>query len=73
MFGSTVMEVVIGMAFCYGSLALTVTTLQEALSAAFGLPEVCAELIELMRKFVGDVKDDVMKEVDRRTDKDAKH
>ena len=37
MFGSTVMEVVIGMAFCYGSLALTVTTLQEALSAAFGL------------------------------------
>ena len=37
MFGSTVMEVVIGMAFCYGSLALTVTTLQEALSAAFSL------------------------------------
>lgn len=37
MFGSTVMEVVIGMAFCYGSLALTVATLQEALSAVFRL------------------------------------
>jgi hypothetical protein len=37
MLGSTVMEVVIGMAFCYGSLALTVTTLQEALSATFSL------------------------------------
>jgi len=37
MFGSTVLEVVIGMAFCYGSLALVVTTLQEALSAAFRL------------------------------------
>jgi len=37
MFGSTVLEVVIGMAFCYGSLALVVTTLQEALSAVFRL------------------------------------
>lgn len=37
MFSSTVLEVVIGMAFCYGSLALTVTTLQEALSAVFRL------------------------------------
>lgn len=37
MFGSTVLEVVIGMAFCYASLALVVTTLQEALSAAFRL------------------------------------
>lgn len=37
MFSSTVLEVVIGMAFCYGSLALTVTTLQESLSAVFSL------------------------------------
>ena len=37
MFSSAVLEVVIGMAFCYGSLALTVTTLQEALSAVFRL------------------------------------
>lgn len=37
MFGSTVLEVAIGLAFCYGTLALVVTTLQEALSAAFRL------------------------------------
>jgi len=37
MFSSTVLEVVIGLAFCYASLALTVTTLQEALSAVFRL------------------------------------
>ena len=37
MFGSTVLEVAIGLAFCYGTLALVVSTLQEALAAAFGL------------------------------------
>lgn len=37
MFGSTVLEVAIGLAFCYGTLALVVTTLQEALSATFRL------------------------------------
>jgi hypothetical protein len=37
MFSSAVLEVVIGLAFCYASVALTVTTLQEALSAVFRL------------------------------------
>jgi len=37
MFSSRVLELVIGMAFCYGSLALIVTTFQEALSALFRL------------------------------------
>lgn len=37
MFGSTVLEVAIGLMFCYGTLALVVSTLQEALAAAFGL------------------------------------
>lgn len=37
MFGSTVLEVAIGLAFCFGTLALVVTTLQEALAATFRL------------------------------------
>jgi len=37
MFGSTVLEVAIGLAFCFGTLALVVTTLQEAMAAAFRL------------------------------------
>jgi hypothetical protein len=37
MFGSTVLEVAIGLAFCYATLALVVTTLQEALAGAFHL------------------------------------
>ena len=37
MLGSTVLEVAIGLAFCYGTLALVVTTLQEALAALFRL------------------------------------
>lgn len=37
MFGSTVLEVAIGLMFCYGTLALVVSTLQEALAAAFSL------------------------------------
>jgi hypothetical protein len=37
MFGSTVLEVAIGLAFCYGTLALIVSTVQEALAAAFRL------------------------------------
>ena len=37
MFGSTVLEVVIGLTFCYATVALIVSTLQEALAAAFKL------------------------------------
>ena len=37
MFNSTVLEVAIGLAFCYGILALVVATLQETLAAAFQL------------------------------------
>lgn len=37
MFGSAVLEVVIGLTFCYGSLAVIVATLQEALAALFRL------------------------------------
>jgi hypothetical protein len=37
MFGSTVLEVAIGLTFCYGTVALIVSTLQEALAAAFRL------------------------------------
>ncbi|CAN7163273.1 hypothetical protein [Massilia sp. LjRoot122] len=37
MFGSTVLEVAIGLTFCYGILALVVSTVQEALAAAFSL------------------------------------
>lgn len=37
MFGSTVLEVAIGLTLCYGTLALIVSTLQEALASAFRL------------------------------------
>ena len=37
MFGSTVLEVAIGMTFCYGFVGLLVTTIQEALASAFRL------------------------------------
>jgi hypothetical protein len=37
MLGSTVLEVAIGLTFCYGTVALVVSTLQEALAAAFRL------------------------------------
>lgn len=37
MLGSTVLEVAIGLTFCYGTVALIVSTLQEALAAAFSL------------------------------------
>jgi len=37
MLGSTVLEVAIGLTFCYGTIALIVSTLQEALAAAFRL------------------------------------
>jgi hypothetical protein len=37
MFGSTVLEVAIGLTFCYGTLALIVSTVQEALASAFRL------------------------------------
>jgi len=37
MLGSTVLEVAIGLTFCYGTVALIVSTLQEALAALFRL------------------------------------
>jgi hypothetical protein len=37
MLGSTVLEVAVGLTFCYGTVALIVSTLQEALAALFGL------------------------------------
>lgn len=37
MLGSTVLEVAIGLTFCYATLALIVSTLQEALASAFRL------------------------------------
>jgi len=37
MFGSTVLEVAIGLTFCYGTVAMIVTMLQEALASAFRL------------------------------------
>ncbi|GAB3459071.1 hypothetical protein GCM10027321_15950 [Massilia terrae] len=37
MLGSTVLEVAIGLSFCFGSVALIVTTLQEALASIFRL------------------------------------
>lgn len=37
MFGSTVLEVAIGMSFCYGFVGLLVTTLQEAVASALRL------------------------------------
>ena len=37
MLNSTVLEVAIGLTFCYGTVALIVSTLQEALAAAFSL------------------------------------
>jgi hypothetical protein len=37
MLGSTVLEVAIGLTFCFGTVALIVTTLQEALASAFRL------------------------------------
>jgi len=37
MLGSTVLEVAVGLTFCYGTVALIVSTLQEALAALFRL------------------------------------
>jgi hypothetical protein len=37
MFGSTVLEVTIGLTFCYGTVALIVATIQEALASLFRL------------------------------------
>ncbi|OON59131.1 hypothetical protein B0920_24750 [Massilia sp. KIM] len=52
MFGSTVLEVAIGLAFCYGTLALVVSTLQEALAAAFGLR--AALLLDGVKRMLAD-------------------
>lgn len=56
MFGSTVLEVAIGLAFCYAVLALVVTTLQEALAGAFHLR---ANMLEgALRRMLGDPRCD---------------
>jgi len=52
MFGSTVLEVAIGLAFCYATLALVVTTLQEALAGAFHLR--ANMLAGAVRRMLGD-------------------
>jgi hypothetical protein len=41
MFGSTVLEVVVGLTFCYATVALIVSTLQEALASALRLRANC--------------------------------
>lgn len=41
MFGSTVLEVAVGLTFCYASVALIVSTIQEALAAALRLRASC--------------------------------
>ncbi|WP_426103623.1 hypothetical protein [Massilia sp. TSP1-1-2] len=41
MFGSTVLEVAVGLTFCYASVALIVSTVQEALAAALRLRPRC--------------------------------
>ncbi|MES2317974.1 MAG: hypothetical protein V4631_10820 [Pseudomonadota bacterium] len=41
MFGSTVLEVVVGLTFCYATVALIVSTLQEALASALRLRAGC--------------------------------
>lgn len=52
MFGSTVLEVAIGLTFCYGTLALIVSTLQEALAAAFSLR--ANMLLDAIKRMVDD-------------------
>ena len=37
MFGSTVLEVAVGLTFCYATVALIVSTVQEALASALQL------------------------------------
>lgn len=56
MFGSTVLEVAIGLAFCYGTLALVVTTLQEALAATFHLR--AGMLHDAIKRMLGDPRFD---------------
>ncbi len=41
MFGSTVLEVAVGLTFCYATVALIVSTLQEALAAALRMRARC--------------------------------
>ncbi len=43
MFGSTVLEVVVGLTFCYASVALIVSALQEALASALRLRANCLQ------------------------------
>jgi hypothetical protein len=41
MFGSTVLEVVVGLTFCYATVALIVSTLQEAIASMLRLRSAC--------------------------------
>jgi hypothetical protein len=52
MFGSTVLEVTIGLTFCYGTVALIVATLQEALASAFRLR--AATLVDGIKSMLND-------------------
>ncbi|WP_020654450.1 hypothetical protein [Massilia niastensis] len=58
MFGSTVLEVAIGLAFCYGTLALVVSTIQEALAAMFGLR--ARMLLDGIKRMLGDPRFDAL-------------
>ncbi len=52
MFGSTVLEVAVGLTFCYASVALIVSTLQEALAAALRMRARC--LLDGVTSMLGD-------------------
>ena len=52
MFGSTVLEVAVGLTFCYASVALIVSTLQEALAAALRMRPRC--LLEGVKSMLND-------------------
>jgi len=54
MFGSTVLEVAIGLTFCYGTLALVVSTVQEALAAAFSLR--ANMLLDAIKRMLDDLR-----------------
>ena len=52
MFGSTVLEVAIGLTFCYATVALIVSTVQEALASALRLR--ARTLVDGVRRMLGD-------------------
>lgn len=58
MFGSTVLEVAIGLTFCYGTVALIVATLQEALAALFRLR--ARTLLDGIKRMLNDPRFDAL-------------